>query len=201
MTVNAISPTIQEFNGERFYLCGEYFQHNGKRLHRAVWQFFHGEIPAGYHVHHIDHNKANNNPDNLTLLEGSEHLSEHMHTEDRMEYAKEHIKEMQEQAKEWHHSEGGKAWHSEHAKAVWQTIQPTERKCTNCGCIFLSRRAYAEGANHFCSGACRAAFRKKSGVDNVTRVCAECGSLFVTDKYSKAKCCSHECAVKLRWGK
>ena len=32
MRVEVLSDTIQVFNGERFYLCGNYFQHKGKRL-------------------------------------------------------------------------------------------------------------------------------------------------------------------------
>ena len=36
MEYKVVSETIQELNGERFYLCGKYYQHNGKRLHRAV---------------------------------------------------------------------------------------------------------------------------------------------------------------------
>ena len=38
MEYKVVSETIQELNGERFYLGGKYYQHNGKRLHRAVWE-------------------------------------------------------------------------------------------------------------------------------------------------------------------
>ena len=63
--VTVIDATKQAFNGEVFYLCGGYFQHKGKRLHRAVWEYFHGPIPKGYHIHHMDGNRANNNIENL----------------------------------------------------------------------------------------------------------------------------------------
>ena len=35
-TVRIVSGTIQEFRDERYYLCGFYYQRNGKRLHRAL---------------------------------------------------------------------------------------------------------------------------------------------------------------------
>ena len=67
MKVNIISETKQEFNGVVYYKCGEYYQRKGIRLHREVWKYHNGEIPKGYHVHHIDSNKNNNSIDNLEL--------------------------------------------------------------------------------------------------------------------------------------
>ena len=32
-----IGETCQKFLGDRYWLCGKYFQRQGKRLHRAVW--------------------------------------------------------------------------------------------------------------------------------------------------------------------
>ena len=83
MGYQVISDTIQEFNGERFYLCGKYFQHNGKRLHRAVWEYHNGEIPEGYHIHHIDGNRFNNDITNLSLMPGLDHMKEHAGEESR----------------------------------------------------------------------------------------------------------------------
>lgn len=78
MQVSRISDTIQEFAGERFYLCGLYFQRKGKRLHREAWKYHRGEIPKGFHVHHKDGDRSNNQIENLLLVEKSEHLSMHM---------------------------------------------------------------------------------------------------------------------------
>ena len=50
--------------------------------------------------------------------------------------------------------------------------------------------------DHFCSGACKAANRRKSGVDDETRKCEWCGNELTTNKYSKAKTCK-----LLRWNK
>ena len=36
-----------------------------KRLHRYVWELHYGEIPEGYHIHHIDFDKSNNDISNF----------------------------------------------------------------------------------------------------------------------------------------
>lgn len=154
--VTVISPTIQEFNGERFYLCGNYYQHKGKRLHLAVWTALHGEIPAGHHVHHKDGNRANNNPDNLELKSSFEHLSDH--AKSRVEYNHKHIEDIRPLANEWHGSEAGRAWHGQHAKEYWSKAPLREYTCTQCGKTFTSKHVYGEGRNRFCHANCRAAY-------------------------------------------
>ena len=40
-----------------------------KRLHVYVWEYYNGsEVPKGYHVHHKDFNKGNNEIENLVLM-------------------------------------------------------------------------------------------------------------------------------------
>ena len=68
MEVQRISTTAQRFDGVTYYLCGEYFQRKGRRLHRAVWEHHNGKIPNGYHVHHKDGDRNNNDISNLELL-------------------------------------------------------------------------------------------------------------------------------------
>lgn len=48
-----------------------------KYFHRLVYEDFYGDIPEGYHVHHIDGNKDNNCILNLKLLSSSMHSKEH----------------------------------------------------------------------------------------------------------------------------
>ncbi len=199
MQVNVVSDTIQEFNGERFYLCGFYFQRKGKRLHVAVWKYHNGEVPKGFHVHHIDGNRANNQIENLQLIDAGVHSS--MHSSSRVEYNQRHIKEMQEQAKEWHRSPEGIAWHMEHGKKCWENKEPREYTCVECGKKFSSTHYYAEWQNTFCSGACKTKHREKEQKDFVTKTCPYCGKEFFANKYAKAKCCSRECGVNMRWGR
>jgi hypothetical protein len=47
-------------------------------VHRWVWKEHHGRWPRpGYHIHHIDGNKNNNDPSNLEEKEGEEHFRMH----------------------------------------------------------------------------------------------------------------------------
>ncbi len=70
----------QMFDGHPYYpnAGGHYWsQAAGRFIHRAIWESVHGPIPSGYVVHHIDHDKANNSIENLTLMLHGEHSSYH----------------------------------------------------------------------------------------------------------------------------
>lgn len=43
--------------------------------HRYVWEQANGPIPAGFEIHHINHNRADNRLENLELLSEHEHRS------------------------------------------------------------------------------------------------------------------------------
>lgn len=67
------------FNGIKFTRrnTGYYGRTDGDRelMHRYVWEYYRGTIPDGYDIHHIDHNRENNNIDNLELYTKAEHAS------------------------------------------------------------------------------------------------------------------------------
>lgn len=153
--VKVISDTIQEYNGEKFYLCGFYFQHKGKRLHRKVWKDAFGEIPKGFHVHHKDGDRYNNRLSNLVLVEGKEHSKIHANSESRKENGRKAIKLAIEKAPEWHRSEEEFEWHSKHAKQVWENKQPHTFICDMCGKEFKSMTMTMSG-RHFCHPNCKA---------------------------------------------
>lgn len=46
-------------------------------VHRLVWMEHNGPIPEGFHVHHKDGDKTNNEISNLELLSDSMHAREH----------------------------------------------------------------------------------------------------------------------------
>jgi len=74
-----------DFNGERFYKdIDGYFKTSRSRgnrlLHREVYKTFNGELVPGWHIHHIDENRSNNQPENLEQLDPGSHKIEHGHS-------------------------------------------------------------------------------------------------------------------------
>ena len=161
LSPTVISPTAQEFNGERYYLCGFYFQRNGRRLHRAVWKYNRGDIPKGYHVHHRDNCRSNNAIENLELLTAFDHLSLHGNPNARLTDA------ARAKAAEWHGSDEGRLWHSRHYR---ESIAPTMAKrttlaCQHCGQPFEARLVLA-ARSKFCGNNCKArALRKRRAIE------------------------------------
>lgn len=161
MEVQVISKTIQKFNDESFYLCGPYYQHKGKRLHRAVWEYHNGMIPKGYHVHHKNGDKSKNDIDNLELLKGTDHMSYHMSREERKAQSKSNIRKAQQSAALWHGSEKGAEWHSQRGKENWRVRKTQCYSCTYCGKPFYTKHIYGENKNHFCHPNCKASYRRQ----------------------------------------
>ena len=186
-----LSETIQEFGGVRYYLCDRYFQNKGVRLHRVVWETSNGEIPDGYHVHHINEDRADNRLENLALLQGSEHLSLHNSTEEAKQRSRGNLGLARIAAAKWHGSPEGIAWHKEqYAKnCKGKTHVLIERTCGHCEKIF-------QGVQHaaWCSNRCKSAARRDSGIDNVDRPCVGCGTVFRINKYQKTRYCSLSCS-------
>lgn len=161
MEVQVISNTVQKFNGESYYYCGSYFQRKGKRLHRMVWEYHNGTIPKGYHIHHKDEDKSNNDISNLEMVWGGEHMSHHMNNEERKAQSREYVKNAIAKAPAWHHSKEGKQWHSEHSKKAYQDREYRTYVCSFCGKEYQTKHIYSEGANHFCHNNCKAAYRRR----------------------------------------
>lgn len=76
LRVKKILPFLT-FNNEKYTLRnnGYYGKTYGDRelMHRAVWKFHRGEIPKGWDIHHVNHDKTDNRIINLELYEKSEH--------------------------------------------------------------------------------------------------------------------------------
>lgn len=196
---------IAIFNGRSFvkdektnyYLSSRPFE-NGKRkrLHVYVWEYYNGVIPKGYHVHHIDHDKGNNEISNLQIMTTSEHMKHHQATlsDELVEKRRRNLIEKAVPAsKAWHASKEGKKWHSENAKKMMQNRQLQSYSCTYCGKEFQTKHRYPKNKNRFCSNNCKSAYRRKMGFDNVAFTCSVCGKTFTANKYSKRSRCG-ECA-------
>lgn len=191
MKVNVISDTIQEFNGERFYLCGNYYSNQErdgeKRLHRIVYDYHNGAIPDGLQVHHKDHDRSNNDNDNLELMTHAEHRAHHADDEGFREQSRANLAKFSHLAKKWHGSEAGRDWHKEHYEATKHKLHTKELKtCSQCGTEYEG--AKRKGDLSFCGRNCKAAHRRASGVDDIQRLCA-CGERFTINKYKPTKRC------------
>ncbi|HXI14811.1 MAG TPA: HNH endonuclease signature motif containing protein [Chloroflexota bacterium] len=168
------------------------------RLHEEIWKAANGPIPPEHHIHHRDHNPLNNELDNLDCLPAAEHRA--LHGNERRgksePWHKDALARARAKAAEWHASDAGRAWHSEHGKRTWQGRQPHARICDQCArefqCITL------RDSDRFCSNVCRSQWRRASGVDDEDRICAACGTVFRINRYYKARCCSRTCAQRLR---
>lgn len=173
--------------GVSYYLCGHYLQRDGVRLHRAVYETFHGQIPKGMHVHHKDENKLNNHPSNLELMERGHHTSHHNKGNQRPV-----PKSVLAAAARWHGSDSGLEWHKAHYQSTKERLHKTlVMNCEQCGIEFSS---IDNGKNRFCGRNCKAANRRASGVDDVTRKCLYCGCDFRVNKYKETVNCSKRCA-------
>jgi hypothetical protein len=161
-------------------------------LHRDVYKYHNGEIPEGYHVHHIDGDAGNNDMSNLRLISSEEHHRYHCDnlTEEQRQARRDHAARIRPLTKAWHASEEGRAWHVKNGKEMAANLKPRQYHCLQCGDEFYLKPF---GENKFCSNKCKSAWRRASGVDNVVRICAHCGKEYTCDKYSKQKLCSKEC--------
>jgi len=188
------------FDGETFGLDAHgYFcrSSTNKKLHRCVYEYHFGKIEDGYHIHHKDFNKFNNNIYNLEKLSHSEHIS--LHAKKRC-LDKEWFDKFQslgtESAKEWSKTDEGRKWYKQHYDNTKHLLNRKYMSvCKLCGKEY---EAVNNGNSKFCSIKCRAKYRRDSGVDDVERMCEICGETFTTTKYKKTKTCSDKCRCYLR---
>lgn len=159
--VIVISPTIQEFLGVRYYLCGRYFQKNGVRLHRKVWERHKGAIPQGFDVHHWTEDRSRNQIEDLELKESRKHLADHMKA--RPQAAKNKFAEAgRPGAAEWHGSEEGRQWHSDHYEKNLRHVhaETVTKTCEECGTTYTTPKNRAS-VSRFCHQNCKMRARTK----------------------------------------
>lgn len=197
-----------DFDGIRYWLRekqGYYYSgskaigvKNTMMLHRMVFIKHYGEIKRGYHIHHIDGNKDNNEIENLICLSHTEHQKLHAYnwTIERLQQARENLQtNARPKADLWHGSEVGKEWHKKHYEAMKDKLhKKTLHICVVCGKEYYTNR---KDSAKCCSNACRAKERRMSGKDNEMRECVICGKMFETNRFTKKKTCSKECASRL----
>lgn len=163
------------------------------RAHIWVWKYYKGEIPKGFHIHHIDEDKSNNEISNLKIMSKHEHLSMHMSTAERKELSSIQVNKIRHLTKEWHASEQGREWHRIHAQNTnfgkWDALKYT---CMQCHKSYeSSKRSNVK----FCSNNCKSLFRRKLGIDDIDKTCPICKKIYRVNKYSKGKTCGRKCGT------
>lgn len=186
-----------------YYLSSKNMNGRRKRLHVYIWEQANGLVPKGFEIHHKDGDKRNNNLSNFELLNRSEHKIEHVHMmtdEQKKQVINNLLENVMPLAKKWHSSKEGLEWHRKNGIKVMSERPYTKYKCNYCGKEFESKKIYKETENKFCSNNCKSAFRRKSGVDNVIKICEGCGNEYTANKYQKTKYCENCQNKKSRTG-
>ena len=190
----------QIFNGVKFTRDDEtgYYLNSTirKRMHVYVWEFYNGKVPKGFEVHHKDFDRSNNDISNLQLMTATEHKRYHGENQsaELLQFRRENLAtKARPKANEWHGSEEGREWHKAHYAEMGDKLHERVTKtCKQCGKEFQGL-----SYNLFCSNACKSAYRRKTGVDNVERICKVCGKTFTTNRYTKVQTCSYHCRAVL----
>ena len=185
-------------SSDRLYFRCSYTE-NGKNktktLHVAIWECNFGPVPEGFHIHHRDGNSLHNPVDgsNYELRGESRHLSEHalQYHEGHKTKVQQNLDAIRPLASAWHGSEEGRGWHEEHARKIIDGLKPKQCVCQQCGKKYI--REVPIGQGKFCSNACKSAWRRKQGTDNIEKTCVICGKPFISNKYQKIEACSPHC--------
>lgn len=189
--------------GIRFYRYPEaprnqdrkYFKAGRIYLHVLVWIFAHGRaVPDGCHVHHIDGDTGNNEPENLEAMDALEHTTMHNQTDKNTKAARQaHAARIRPLARDWHSSPEGIAWHVQQGR---RQVRPLlDKVCTRCGVSFQDKNS--RKGNTFCSALCRTKWYYAEGRRTATKTCLQCGKVFerqkATIKPGKNIFCSRAC--------
>lgn len=102
-------------------------------VHRLVWEVANGPIPKGFHIHHKDRNRLNNELSNLELVHRRDHARLHM---------LQRIAVMQPilQAAR---------------RATIEKLKPVRRECSECGVAFVATGQPGRRPATMCSQKCR----------------------------------------------
>ena len=149
----------QVFMGKTYTAMAHgYYRKRRSFLHRDVYEANFGPVPPKHDVHHLDHDPANNQPENLEATPRAGHVRRHW-TPERQARALEHIKRMQDLARAWHSTPEGRAWHSAQATEFMKRRAKVDKRCEFCGKPFRTIQTRAR----FCHQNCKMKFYRREG--------------------------------------
>lgn len=172
-----------------YYLSTKPINGRRLRLHVYVWMKETGRsVPVGFHIHHKDADKSHNDISNLSLLSKSEHGSwhgRHLSSEQMKKRTVNILQNAVPASKAWHGSDAGHEWHKRHYEVMGDRLhEKVVCKCKQCGKTCIGYRG-----TKFCSNNCKSAWRRASGIDDVDKICVECGGVYRANKYANTKYC------------
>lgn len=195
--VEVIDDTHQRFNGVTYCKGRDgHFVHN-HFIHRDVWQYYIGEIPTGYEIHHVDENKANNTIDNLQCLTKKQHSKIH---HEKMPVA-EYVCEVCGKTYVTSIFARSNRFCSKHCRNHAEAKRGGEEKiCAYCGKNFIAfRGATGDCCSHSCASKLQHKEKPRQKIF-IEKTCPICGKVFsVTLTRKNQECCSFSCSRKLMW--
>ena len=196
--VEKIMPPIEQIDNRHVHFVDRVYRRDSRNgyyeahcsLHREIWRFFHGEIPADYEVHHRDLNRNNNDITNLELLTKAEHKKIHAAN---LKTCKCKVCGREFQTR----SVGNKNRYCSKECRNEGACQRYLKKytCEYCGREFEADKHHP---HRFCSKVCAGLANRKITRETIT--CQVCGKEFTAKACAHRKYCSMQCYRKLRAG-
>ena len=177
--VEIIDGKHQRFNGIVYRETTKQHYGMSAQIHRDVWSYYYGEIPNGYHIHHIDENPVNNSISNLCCLSAEKHARLH----GKLTKPVKKIYTCVTCGKSF---EGYANSNTHYCPECYHPI----KHCVHCNKTF--RANYPQ--QKFCSTKCSARYQFKGHREK--RICPVCGKEFEVLKSRPSICCSISCGNK-----
>lgn len=147
---------IMIYKGKKYYISKQGYYTRDERsgnkrktllLHRIIWEDNFGAIPEGFHIHHKDENRINNDINNLECVSLSHHASHHR----KEEWESGKLNYLVKAQKKWLQTENGKLKKSESAQNGWIKRKFYKKNCQKCEKEFETQAPQAK----WCSNSCK----------------------------------------------
>lgn len=159
---------------------------------RWVWMHYNGTIPKGMDIHHIDHDKSNNDISNLQMLSRSDHLKEHWKNPECRAKRRVFLDKIRPKVHEWLRSEEGRKKQSIEAIKGWKKRKSVIITCEQC-----QQKIYTKTPQQrFCCDACDKKWRRNQKLYLIEVICPICNKLFIKTKWTPRRFCSLSCGYK-----